>query len=227
MRTMVRALYMTNRIKHVIAVSVPLPSGFGTLTGQLFVGLPLIRFRHRGATALSIDAHLWGTVTAPMPLTVELTATVLVPPSLQTATVDGSPQLQLGLNGAVATVTNPVLLTNPPLPPLVAAQLTPAQLAAAIQPIVQSQLSGQSAAPIGLSALGGLTRAVMTPTARVRDGVLLIGIDVAWPGVTDPVFIDSRGDPAALEDFRREGDVAMFVAAEHVPAAFSDVVTTI
>ena len=67
----------------------------------------------------------------------------------------------------------------------------------------------------------------MTPTGRVIDGVLLIGIDVVWPGVNDPMFIDSGGDPAALEDIRRGGDVAMFVAADHVPAAFGDVVAKI
>jgi hypothetical protein len=220
-------LYMTNKIKHVLAVSVPLPGGFGTLTGQLFVGLPMIRFRERGDDTISIDVHMWGTVTAPLAMTVELTATVVVPPALQVATVDRKPQLQLGLNGAAATVSNAVLVTNPPLPQAVASQLTPAQLAAQLQSIVRSQLSGQSPAPIGLTALGGLRRAVMTPTGRVIDGVMLIGIDVAWPGVTDPMFIDSRGDPAELEDIRRGGDVAMFVAADHVPAAFSDVLAEI
>ena len=58
MRTMVRALYMTNKIKHVLAVSVPLPGGFGTLTGQPFVGLPIVRFRDRGDDTISIDVHM-------------------------------------------------------------------------------------------------------------------------------------------------------------------------
>lgn len=219
MRTMLRALYITNKIKHVVPVSFALPGGFGTLTGELFLGLPVLTFADGRIT---LDIHLWGRVTAPLPLTVELTATVQVGPTLTVATVDDEPQLQLGLDGATATVRTAGLSTDPVLPPGVT--ITPAQLAAALQPIVRGQLSGQSPAPISLASLGGLTKGTLTPTARARDGVLLIGLDVAWP---NGEFADSSGDVDALRDIRRGGDVAMYVSRDHVRAAFSDVIDAV
>ncbi len=216
MRTMVRALYITNKIKHVVPVSLTLPGGFGTLTGELFLGLPVLNFA--GGT-IGLDVHLWGTVTAPVPLTVEVTAAIGVAPTLAVASVDGKPQLQLGLDGATASVRTAGLSTNPQLPPGVS--ITPAQLAAALQPIVRGQLMGQSPAPISLAPLGGLTKGALRPTARVRDGALLIGMDVTWP---NGEFADSVGDPGGLRDIRRGGDVAMYVSRDHVRAAFSDVI---
>ncbi len=142
MRTMLRALYITNKIKHVVPVSFALPGGFGTLTGELFLGLPALTF----ADSPDHPRHppVGKGSPAPLPLTVELTATVQVGATLTVATVDDEPQLQLGLDGATATVRTAGLSTDPALPPGVTRQLAIA--AADRAPVVQP------AAPISLAS---------------------------------------------------------------------------
>src|SRR3954447_841224 len=230
MRSLVRVLYVTNKIKHVLPLSVPLPLGLGMLTGELFIGLPTLRFTDRGDDRMTLEIHAWGTVMAAgVPLVVDLTGTISVAPSVAFAVVDGSPVLQFGIAGAAATLEEVTFRTNPPLPAPVTAQLTPAAVKGLLGPVLQTQLAGQSAASLNLSFLAGLNRAVQSATVRVRDGVLLIGIDVAWPAlVVYPVTpVTSHGDADALADVRRGGDVALFVAGEQVPMVFGEVAAKI
>ena len=230
MRSLLRVLYITNKIKHVLPVDVSLPLGFGALTGELFIGLPTLRFSDRGDDRMTLDIHAWGTLTAVgVPLVVELTGTISVPASVNFTTVDDAPVLQFGIDGAATTLEQASFTTDPPLPPTVAAQLTPAAVRGLLEPVLRTQLAGQSTAPLNLSFLGGLNRADQAATVRVRDGVLLIGIDVTWPPfVVYPVApVTSHGDPEALTDVRRGGDVALFVPGDQVPMVFGDVAAKI
>lgn len=230
MRSLVRVLYITNKIKHVLPVNVALPAGFGALTGELFIGVPLLRLTDRDDGRMTFDIHAWGTLSAVgSPLVVELTGTITVPASVTFATVAGAPVMQFGIDGAATRLEQVVFTTNPPLPDLVTAQLTPDAVKAMLEPVLQQQLAGQSAASLNLSFLGGLNQATQTAAVRVRRGVLLIGIDVAWPPlVVYPVVpVSSHGDVSALVDVRRGGDVAVFVAGVQVPMVFGKVAAQI
>jgi hypothetical protein len=230
MRSLVRVLYITNKIKHVLPLNVPLPFGLGALTGELFIGVPTLRFLDRGDDRMTLDIHAWGKVTAAgLPLLVELNGVVSVPASVTFASVDGAPVLQFGIAGSAATLDEVTFNTDPELPAVVADQLTPDAVKGLLEPVLQAQLAGQSAASLDLSFLGGLNRATQSATVRVRAGVLLIGIDVTWPTlVVYPVApVTSHGDVSALADVRRGGDVALFVAGEQVPMVFSDVAAKI
>jgi hypothetical protein len=222
MRRMVRVLYITNKIKHAVGIDVPIP-GFGRLRGTLFVGLPSLRFVDAGDDRVTLDLHLWGRVRTPLPMTVEVTGQVTAPMRVRLVTAGGAPVLRLGIRGQAASLSRPTLVTDPPLPPAIRAQLTPAALTQLLQPVIREQLGSQSTAPIKLDLLGGLTRADLSAKARVRDDVLLIGIDTTWAGPRRPSSISTSGDPDALRDIRRDGDVAVFVPGEQLPAVFADV----
>lgn len=222
MRRMVRVLYVTNKIDHAVALSVPVP-GLGTLAGTLLLGLPTLTFADLGDDRVTLDLHLWGTARTPIPLTVEISGRVTVP---MTASITGrgdTAVLGLGIRGEDAVLAAPTLRTDPPLPPAVAAQLTNAALVALLQPVIRAQLAGQSTAPLSLALLGGLTRGRLAPQVRVADGVLLVGVDVTWTGAAAALGTSTHGDPAELRDIRRDGDVAVFVPGEQLPAVFVDV----
>ena len=179
---------------------------------------------------MTLHIHAWGKVTAAgLPLLVELSGVISVPATATFATVDGSRVLQFGIAGSAATLEQVTFTTDPPLPTAVADQLTPDAVTGLLEPALQAQLAGQSAASLDLSFLAGLNRAAQSATVRVRAGVLLIGIDVAWPTlVVYPVApVTSAGDVGALADVRRGGDVALFVAGEQLPMVFGDVAAKI
>lgn len=226
MRRMVQVLYISGKLRHAVALDVPVP-GQGRLSGALLIGLPTVRFVDLGYDRMTLRLHMWGTARSPIPLNVEITADVTVP---MRATISGrgsSTVLNLGIRGRAAVLTKPVLVTDPPLPPAVADQLTEAALVGLLQPVIRAQLASQTTVPLSLRLLGGLTKGSLSSTVRVRNRVLLIGIDVRWSDVAAAPAPNTTGDPAALRDVRRDGDVAVFVPPEQLPAVFADVASRV
>ncbi len=71
--------------------------------------------------------------------------------------------------------------------------------------------------PIDVSFLGSIVSATsMEPRARVRDGAIIVGLDVAAGG------IETTGNAQLLTDFARNNDIAVVTNPIAVPVTFQD-----
>lgn len=210
LRDLVRALYVSNQIPHLVPLNTTIPAGAGLpatqVRGTLFFDVPHVTMAADSGNRLQIDLRAWGTVRltaagATFRPNVLITSTVLVPPSLSFVQVQ-PPARRVRRNGEVVTEYPPhewrlgfglsaaTAVVQSVNVSVIGGGVTQAQVQmltattgfqTAFQTFVQQQLGAIGPAALGVGFLGGLLLApTKTATTRVLDGALAIGIDVGW-----------------------------------------------
>jgi len=249
MQRLVDTLYAANKLPHLIPVHqvVPWPGGSLVVDGDLFCGIPQIRFLSTAGDQFTVELRCWGSLRFAFPQEFwegpfEITATALIAPALalEPTVISDGPRgdpinviaLQLGLHAATAQVTGVVirpLRDRQPSPNVQAVLSTPA-LPTLLTAAVRALLADQATASIPLRFLGGLQLSpAMTAAFRIVDDAFLVGVDVAWPttltfGIvsvypTPPVT--SHGRAADLTDFRAGHDLAFALHPAQIPMYFA------
>jgi hypothetical protein len=195
-----------------------LPGGPPDVGLNVFLGPPTITSNTGNTLTLSLE--IWGRISVTMTIVRRVAQiyghlTITIVPAF---VVSGA-ELELSLTPENVTVTQWTFAVIPPssLPTDANAYLGSTAFIARLQTAIHGAIAlGIITLPkIDISFLGSLVAVVnMTAASRARQGAVLIGLNIQWPG------LELIGNVDLLADFAGTNDLAAFINAQAIPLLF-------